>query len=736
MKKNNLLILLILTFLSTHGKTDLNVSANSIKGSTFKTVIARCSFNVTPDLPLISSSAQIELAINQAVAKFSDSYLGTTPPTLTQLNSAIASYNTLGIVVSGGGTIISGNTISNITNLSFLRVFARHLKFNPSDTSIATMANNAVWWTSQEVCDGHLDADVRGYDYRNFGRPAILLKNVLSPQVQEAFKYTLYLTTKQFNHYWVPVYDEAYQTINESIDTDQVYNKSDILLVYCQWQNTPEERYRYMRGFKRYMNRFFSYTSGTANGLKPDGTGFHHWTAYNNYMYSYNTAMEVVSYLDGTSFQVDQSNYKTFRDAVLTQLLLANDAGVQALSMSGRKPSSRTITISQTQIAKLAIAGGNILGLSTADPILAGIYNRKYSINPSFNYNQVAPFEEGYIQLNHASAGIFRHNNWVICNKGFTNGMWGTETYPTANRFGRYQSYGALEIVYPGNESTGNGYNSNTWDWNLNPGATVIRLPWSKLHAERARIDESQTYNFVGSLTFNKKELSYLTENYGTFGMFAMNFKEVENQGFSTVYSSNNHNGTFTFKKSNFFFDDLIVCLSSGISNNDVTNKTITPLYQRLNYTANKIYVNGVIQNTEGEIPYAGGTNTWILDNFLTGFYLVSGNDSFVITKNETQQTPNNNQIWPVDITSNPTDKYYSGYIDHGTNPNNKGYEYIIKPNSNTTEMGQLHSEINGGNKPYVVHQKNATAHIIEHIAKKVFGYGIFTSVNLSSINI
>ena len=704
----------------------LNSYSENIAGSNSFTS-ALCTFSVIPDLPLIASTAEIENEINLIVSRYSDDYLGTSAPSASSLSSAESDYAALGITVNNG--VITGNNIANLSTLSFLKTFARHLKFNPTDTNIATKANNAVWWASQEICDGNLDVDVRGYDYRNFGRPTILLKDFLTQTVKDLFAYTLYKTTENFLHYWVANYDEAHQIANDAIDTDQMYTKSDILMVYSIWQDSPEERYRYMRGFKRYMDRFFTYSVGTTNGIKPDGTSFHHWAAYNNYMYSFNTASNNVYLLRDTRFQVESGSYKLFRDAILIHMLQANDFGIQALSTCGRKPDSRETTVSLEKISNLSIAGGEILGLSTADPILAGYINRVDGINPSFNYNTITPFEEGFIQINHANAGFLRENNWVAFAKGFSNGLWGTETYISSNRYGRYQSYGALEIIYPGNKLSGNGYDVNTWNWNYSPGTTVIRLPWDKLHAERARIDERQIKNFAGSLTFRKKQNDFLVETYGDFGMFAMDFQEMEDQGFSTVYSSNNHNGTFTFKKSYFLFDDIIICLGSGISNNDSSNNTITTLFQRVDNKGISPNVNGTSQSSLGEVSFDGNSNNWLLSNYNTGFYLISGNYNLKIKK-ELQQVPYHTQIWPANIGSNQIQTYYTGYLDHGLSPNNKNYEYIVLPNSDATKMLQLDLAIAGGNKPYTVHQQDANAHIVEHKAKNIFAYAVFNNLN------
>ncbi|MGY0425613.1 MAG: polysaccharide lyase family 8 super-sandwich domain-containing protein, partial [Polaribacter sp.] len=373
-----------------------------------------------------------------------------------------------------------------------------------------------------------------------------------------------------------------------------------------------------------------------------------------------------------------------------------------------------------------------ILGLSTADPIFAGLYNRIYGVDPEFNYNRISPFAEGFFQFNYASAAAYRKNNWIAFNKGFTSNMMGSEIHPTQNRYGRYQSYGALEIIYPGNQITGNGYNYNTWDWNFNPGATTIRLPWNKLRAERKRVDELQQKKFVGAMAFKKKKSELLTNGHGNYGLFAMDFQERTRLGFGSVFSSENHNNTFTFKKSNFYFDDIIICLGSGISNDDALNPTVTTLYQRLDNTSNATVVNDNVQSSLGTETLEGNTNHWILNNYKTGFYTISGDYTLKIKK-EVQQTPNHTQVWPVDYTKNDKGTYYTGYIDHGVHPSNKKYEYIIKPNSSITEMKSLQTEIEKGKKPYIVHQQDENAHILEYIPKNIWGYAFFNkALNLT----
>lgn len=733
------LFLICLPFL-IYSNTPVSVSNSDIKIRENVEFPSRavCTFSVTPDLPLISSSLAIENEMKTAIKKYSDDYLGTFAPSTSNLSTAISQYNSF---------IGSGVAGKNLNSTGFLKVFAQELKYNPGNSTVKGYADNVIDLVSQAICDGTIDVDIRGYNYRTFGGPAILLgimegtdivdlsvNTILTPSTKDKFAFTLYKTTNDLEHYWVDDY-ESDQLVNDAIDTDQIYNKSDILMVYSYWQTTDQERYRYMRGFQRYLNRFLTPSIGVTNGIKVDGSGFHHWTAYNSYMYAYRTVCDILSYLQDTQFQVGESNYKLLRDAVLVQRLQANDFGSQALSTCGRKPNERKANITNIDIRLLAIAGGKILGLGTADPVLAGFYNRvNGSTYPEFNYSTVSAFQEGFIQLNYSNAGFFRKKgntkDWTAFTKGFTDGLWGAEIYPTSNRYGRYQSYGALEILYPGSLSA-NGYNEGTWDWNYNPGTTVIRYAdWLNLRGEKGRIDESQQRRFAGALAFKKKKLDYLTDTYGQFGLFAMDFKEKANQGFSTVYGPNTHNTSFEFKKSNFFFDDIIVCLASEISNNDTNNPTVTTLYQRINNSGSAVYVNGTEYGSDGTQSFNGASNNWILSNYGTGFYVFSDNYDIKTVKG-TQQTPDYTTTgFPTITLGSSSQNYYKGYIDHGTNPVNKGYEYIIKPNATLTEMQALHTTISGGNKPYTIHQKDSNAHIIEYGTKNIFGFAVFGNVS------
>jgi len=686
--------------------------------------VCKPTFNFDLQLTTATTSEINDLAAIRA--SLSNQILGTTAPSTTALNNAITAYNALNITVTG--STITGNAVTNVSQITFLKTFAQWLKFNPTDTSISDKAVKAVWYISSLFCNQGTSAysAVDFYDYPTFARPAVFLNSYLPDNVKNLFGNSLAIETSTFSHLFDPNYDFNTTQSNGAILSDDIYMYSDVYLAYSDWFKTNDEKIRFLKTAKRLLDRFMIYTYGTKDGLKKDGLSNHHNNSYDGYMYAFNTASIDLKALEGTGFQIDQPSYLRFRDAIYAQTMYSNDAAVKPFAMAGRNPQTKTTTLSASTLANVAITGGKILGLSTADPVLAGVYNRRYGVNSQFNYSTATSFEEGYVQFNYGNLGVYRKNNWIASMKGQSDVLWGSEIYATQNRFGRYQGYGALDIIYPGNVATGNGYSDIGWDWNYNPGATTIALPWSKLHAERERIDETNVYGFAGSLALDEANKAVLSKTIGQSGLFSMKFKEKSNVGFGATYGPNTHNGTFEFTKTYFAIDDMIICLGSGIKNDDITNPTVTTLFQKLNNNSADVLVNGEVKTNQTTDSFEGTTPNWIIDNYSTGFY-ISPNSGTLKIRNSNQITPYQSQVNPSDATiaSNNGNNYHLAYLDHGTAPTNSSYEFVCIPSANAGRMTTFVQQMTAQDKPYVVYQNNTNQQIIEHKASKTWAYAL-----------
>lgn len=249
------------------------------------------------------------------------------------------------------------------------------------------------------------------------------------------------------------------------------------------------------------------------------------------------------------------------------KMWVSNDQDIVPWCMTGRTGDWDANKFVQWRLYDLAMHGGKILGLQTADPVLAGTFNRKYGVHKDFKYNNKSE-DVGFYQMNHANAGIYRHTNYMIVAKGFNNQLWGAEIYQKQNRFGRYQSYGALTVIKPGGKDK-NGFDNKKWDWNYQPGGTTKVLPWKKLIAPTNRIDQRNKNPFAGSLAYDLKDTEYLKGFIGNYGMFSMDFNEVKGLGFSGSLFPDSHDPSFRWKKTVFFFGDMVLCLGSNINHND-----------------------------------------------------------------------------------------------------------------------------------------------------------------------
>jgi len=672
-----------------------------------------CKTTFQPDLPLEASSDAIIAEIDNIYSKAKNTSLAKTEPRATSVKNAIKLYENLNITVNNG--TISGKEIKNFNQLSFIKTFANYLKFNPTDKAMIERAKNTIWWVYKNLCEDTLRSDKLGYAFRNFSRGAVFCIEYLDTTSKQQFLYILEKNYGKWHNFWSPT---------GIISTDYIYNNLDVLLLTIKCFDTDEEKYRLMKTCHRYITRFMStHTSGTSDGLKPDGSGYHHWNNYEAYMYAYQTVVKSLTFLDGSIFQVAPSAYLTFRDAMLHKHLITNDDNVLPLSMSGRSGNWEKNSVPQKDYKSFAIVGGNILGLETADPVMAGMYNRKNGIDPEFNFSEVASFENGFYQNNYACAGIFRKDGIVVINKGMNNQLWGSEIYVKQNRYGRYNGYGALTVVYPGS-ITDNGFQNNNWDWNYHPGATTKILDWNELQNAWGRTDVYSKKRLCGSLQFKLQNNGYLDKVFGTYGMFAMDFQESINTGWSGSIVPETWDETFTFKKSNFFFDDIIICLATNINNTDSDSPTITTLYQNTT-RPDQVVVNNKDYSKIGKTKkYSGKKDNWVLDSQGTGYYIVSGSGNLKIQRKD-QKTPSQNQTDPSIL--NQTSEAAIGYIDHGKEPNSKGYEYLVIPNTDVKKLESISKSFKNDKKPYEVIQKNGNSHIIKHNATGIYGFALFT---------
>ncbi|PTQ93958.1 putative secreted protein (Por secretion system target) [Mucilaginibacter yixingensis] len=507
---------------------------------------------------------------------------------------------------------------------------------------------------------------------------------------------------------WSNGYNVIYNPNATWVETDFIYLKATFLLELAGYAPSVDEQVRDYYNASNFLSLFTNTQQGIEDGIKPDGTGFHHNFNNIHYLYAWGVYADRANSLKGTVFRIKQQAFNNMAGAFKTILLQQSpNAALIPNSLGGRYPLAPFTQISQNQLKEMVAVGGDIEG-TTNDTGLAQLYNYIYQTN---NYNVPARNYDSVYCYNYASIGIKRKGNWIAAMKGLTNTLRGGEIFPSQkmNMYGRYQSYGALEVLYSGG-NTANGWilNGAGWDWNMYPGTTSVQLPWASLKpSSTSNVYQVQANNFAGALSLGAKH-----------GIFAIDFVE-------------NANGNFTpdnlkFKKSVFTFDSLMVCLGSSISSTNSSNITSTNLFQAIDTAANfaPIYVNSaspINGATYSNTLSTSANSAWMVNGQTTGYYIPKNGGTITVARGS-QSTPDQSDL---NQTLFNTANYSKAHISHGNAPTNGTYQYVVVPATTPAAMQTLASTLDAGNI-YTVLSQTDSLHAVFYKPDSLTSYAFF----------
>lgn len=646
-------------------------------------------FSQTKEITVTSATAaeitDLELLRTRSIPKPAQ-------PNSTVLNNARTFADGLNITRNPDGTVkgkMLDNTNAALTTAAMtdyclkLEALAADYLNNTSDNVIRDRFNNFFdHLIEQGIAEG-CSFSIGTTDYTNARNIPNRFLNAL-PACTDAQKVELIKLVNWFSYYYTLYFSEA----------DYLKNlNSDIVYLFLPYFSTAAIHYpdnniavRELKALKRFLIRNSEYVPGGKDILKPDGTGFHHQTHYNNYMYAYQTWMDNIHLVRGTSFQLTAEAYQRVKKAILTiyrmATLSASDANrLYALSFSGRNPfeSGQSLFFTRALFDKLIEVGTEINGF--LDEELAGAYNYFYQTNA---YSVPENKQEGFYQYNYSPAAVYRKDNWVVTMRAPTTKFWGAEIYDKQNRFGRYQSHGTLEVMYPGNLIK-SGYPTNGhgggWDWNMPQGGTTVKYTaWSDLMPSRnltARFDQyAKSKSFAGALA------------WGDRGIFASDLDQDDNWGSQRFTPTN-----LQFKKSMFACNGMIVSLGSDISAQGTYNdswKTLTTVFQNLyssSFSTQSFVVNGSAVSSGYNASLSADADNWFITPSGTGYFIPKGNENVNVSM-LSQTSPKQDGS---DVSAPATTAVAAKvFIDHGVKPANKSYSFVVLPAANNTSMQQL----------------------------------------------
>ncbi|MFC2087002.1 chondroitinase family polysaccharide lyase [Bacteroidota bacterium] len=487
------------------------------------------------------------------------------------------------------------------------------------------------------------------------------------------------------------------------------------LLNIMVMDNTDPQKVQYMRHYQQWLDRNLKLNQGWVDGIKHDGTGYHQHLAYMS-AYSNNavhTMTEIAYWLRHTDFDMNRESKQNLKHYLMNYRIITNLYDVPK-GVSGRFDGFNKASNMISPYAYLAKSMDTALTDTALARAMMRLWNptyklvddqiKKVSSNITFNHSPgeieaiLDVVNEGFTPESsprglwnkpYASMAVFRNNDWLVTVKGHSAYVYDFEMQSNENDFGRYDSYGQMEIInnltpYPSTKLSGNDFNRG-WDWSKVPGTTTIDY-------SNEELDNGIHRNFSPNTTVGG--VMHRNKN----GVWGMEFEDLH------------YNSGLRFKKSVFFFgDDQMVCLGSDITSSD-PSRTVSTLYQHVVSTSNSVFsVNGKEVGNDFIFSPTGGKTRILNDNGLE--FIIPDNSNLKIMRKKQDSKS-------ISGKKNTSGDVFTAWFDNSLK---NSYEYVVMMEADNIKPNTL---INS--PEYQIIEQSTKAHVVTYIPDDVTGYVIF----------
>ena len=523
---------------------------------------------------------------------------------------------------------------------------------------------------------------------------------------------------------WISGYNNIYNPAIESVDADKMLGDLQTLLVaiYLQPTESNEEKMTQLYDFIC-LSRIISFTMkpGVTNQerphiVTPDYSVCHHGQEM---IFSYGGAANeryfVYDYIfHNTPAKLDEEVSKSLL-LVYPKLLTQKGAG----PITGTRGASAGGSAGFFNMLYF----GSLSGMPESNQWLKyyagkGVYPKdkltaEIKKNVIDNSAVVEPKDlSGNWTQPFAAMMVHRRESWMACIRGMNHYTPSPEMFANpkkencANVFGDQQGYGFLQLMNEGGvETSGIDLNAGGWDWSMYPGATTAQIPYKVLKntMTEGKLISPKADASGGLSHFNKNGIFHLSL-HGYAGKKKYPLKDLKGN------------------KSWFFFDDSIICLGSGISNSDKNYPIVTNLFQYRHSDESEpisVFANGKLTKLNQDLKTKTLSGKGIVLTDPAGnTYHVNGGPSLKVSRGI-----QHSQEHRIPFKKNKG--YYSkAWLDHGANPNDASYEYVINVQSKDANLSQI-----AKTKQYNVLRKDDAMHAIHHRSLDSYGYVFMKAV-------
>lgn len=548
-----------------------------------------------------------------------------------------------------------------------------------------------------------------GYDYRHYS-PAVFAHRGLLKQAGILDR--MAKSTAWFNM------GHAMMSAAPYSSCDQFYNYSSHLPAAILMIPDEAERYQRLRAYKNYLDRTIGendYPFGR------DGTAHHHMghhLSYGGYTPPALLRTQILPFLH-TEFRIapgTQEKLRAYARACSFQIMHSQLAPNLYLRSGAPQPLNAASTA--LQLAQM----GTPDGTDAVDREMAALYLNALDGADSPEARQyralgIRPARvEGHMNLNLAATAIHRRADWQAAAVGMLKHRRGLEIYgwTESNNYGRYSRNGTVFLTL-GQE---NGWRRSGWNWNHWPAGTNPVRGNHELFEGYALF--SNTNDMGGGVALDKN---------GIWGN-DFNCRDI------------------AFKKSVFFFDNLVTVITTDITPaHPQENRIVTTLFQQAREagTATPL-VNGKALT----LADTDGARAASLRDILGNCYHVHPGAPLRFRLQEQEWTyfnrrdlknPQDNpcldirrkQFRKTPFAANaacytPTRGTFAlAYLDHGTAPAGAACSYTICV-APTPEQADAFTRSMGSSAPPVsILRQDAAAHAVHHHATGTTGYVVFS---------
>ncbi|WOO43411.1 chondroitinase family polysaccharide lyase [Rubellicoccus peritrichatus] len=572
------------------------------------------------------------------------------------------------------------------------------------------------------------DIPSRWYNGRGFVDGCFLMRDVLKKngQLEEAITYTrqAYLFNQLYD-------DTGFNGTNvKGADLDYLYTCTVSVMSNILMMDESPEKVRDMREISHFYSTVaLDYSPSIADGIKPDGSAFHHNMAsargYGNYTIP--IVIEALVYpLSGTVFRITEAAHERLRKLAkqrffyrtqnhiplgwrnITLGVHRKDASYKEnlfLAKSGT-PDGKKKYDDEMAAIYLRIVQNDLYYKDRAnDPAIKDILSR--GIKP-------ADIPQGTKIYPYTAAAIHRRSDWMFAVSGHSSYMFGRECWGYGIPW-MYLRWGLTEVIYPDRkdlEMVNSGFSPDGWDWAHLPGVTAPVREEERLKT----VITKRGHDIAEHLYSDQPFVGGVSTRHGN-GLFVLKLRGHDKYKLDSFYAN----------KTWFMFGDLIICLGTDIRY-DISGESVdTTLFQN-RFTPNKDSL-WIGEKEVDTFPMKWSEETksplWMIDNRAVGYYIPTPTNLSLHIDEQTSGysfVPGRQDAPDLESQGD----FALAKIEHGETPDDASYQYAMKIRTNPDAMADFAASMESSHKPYKVLKADSEAHVIHHDESNSMAYVMF----------